>query len=77
VTKEESKNYLEGWRLVNEFTEQERSQLTLENKLADFAMLFDFAKILRASNPQAEIERVREEAAVRAIWQRLKEPLHA
>ena len=76
MTKEEAQNYLEGWRIVNEFTEKERSLLTLETKLADFAILFDFAKVLRASNPKADIERAREEAAVRAIWQRLKEPLN-
>ena len=77
MTKEDAQNYLEGWRLVNEFTERERSLATSETKLADFAILFDFAKVLRTSNPKADLERTREEIAVRAIWQRLKEPLNA
>jgi hypothetical protein len=76
MTQPTASDYIEGWRLVNEYTEKEKAQISIETKLADFANLFDFAAILRANNSNSEIERDAGEASVRAVWQQLKGPLN-
>jgi hypothetical protein len=67
MTKEEARAFKEGWRLVNEITNEEARRKSVPEKLRDLEQLYQFAKDLGSHKQQGEQEKVW------ARWNRLRE----
>ncbi|HEY3136396.1 MAG TPA: hypothetical protein VGL29_10250 [Blastocatellia bacterium] len=67
MTKEEARRFKEGWRLVNEFTNEEARRKTVSQRLRELEMLYEFGKEMgwtKSDNEQEEVW---------ARWNRLRE----
>lgn len=67
MTKEEALAYKEGWRLVNEITNEEACRKSVSEKLRNLEQLYQFAKDLGSRKQEGDQEKVW------ARWNRLRE----
>jgi len=67
MTKEEARRFREGWRLVNEFTNEEARRKSVSERLRELEMFYQSARVVGWTKPDGEQEEVW------ARWRRLKE----
>lgn len=67
MTKDEARRFKEGWRLVNEFTNEEARRKPVSERFRELELLYQFGKEIGATKQDDEQEEVW------ARWNRLRE----